>query len=102
MFGLPIAWLVAACVACVALFFGAVEINHRAKLAAAHSTGVAAGKAGAAITAVAEAKNAGDDWRKAEQETPADADRLYFQKLCAQHASCAARAKYRAIHGGTK
>jgi hypothetical protein len=102
MLGLPNAWLIGGAVLCVGLFFGAVQLRHNAKLAAAHNTGVAVGKAEVATTALAETKKAADDMREAEAETPLDADRLYFQKLCAQHASCAAREKYRAIHGGKK
>jgi hypothetical protein len=102
MFNLPIAWLVGGAAICVALFFGAVELNHRAKLAAAHSTGVAVGKSAAATTAVAEAKKAADDYREAEAETPLDADREYFKRLCATHSSCALRSKYRDIYGAKK
>jgi hypothetical protein len=102
MLGLPTTWLIGGCVLAVGLFFGAVQLRHNAKLEAAHNTGVAVGKAESAKTAVAETKKAGDDWRAAEEETPVDADVLYFQKLCAQHASCAARSKYQAIHGGKK
>ena len=102
MFGTPTVWLIGGAVVAVGLFFGAVQIRHNAKLAAAHNTGVAVGKAETATAALAEAKKAGDDWNAAEAETPLDADRLYFQKLCARHVSCAARAKYQAIHGGGK
>lgn len=102
MFGLPITWLVGGAVLCVGLFFGAVQLRHNAKLEAAHNTGVAVGKAGTATTALAEAKQAADDFRQAEAETPIDADREYFKRLCAQSASCALRAKYRTSHGGKK
>lgn len=100
MFGLPATWLAAGVAICVALFFGVVEINHRTKLAAAHDAGVAVGKAETNSAAVAEAKQANEDFRQAEAETPIDADREYFKRLCAQSASCALRSKYRAIYGG--
>ena len=102
MFGLPQTWLIGGAVLCVALFFGAVEIRHRAKLAAAHNTGVAVGKAETATAALETAKKAADEFRKAEAETPPDADREYFKRLCATHSSCAAREKYRAAYGGKK
>jgi hypothetical protein len=95
MFGLPTTWLVGGAVIAVGLFFGAVQLRHNAKLAAAHNTGVAVGKAEVATTTLAEAKKAGDDWREAEAETPLDADREYFKTLCAKSASCALREKYR-------
>ena len=101
MFGLPITWLAAAAVVAVGLFFGAVQLRHNAKLAAAHNTGVAVGKAETATTALVEAKKASDDWREAEKETPLDADREYFKKLCGTHSACALREKYRA-YGGKK
>jgi hypothetical protein len=94
MFGLPIAWLVGGAALCVGLFFGAVQLRHNAKLEAAHTTGVAVGKAEVAVATVVETKKATEDFRAAEAETPLDADREYFKRLCAQHASCALRSKY--------
>lgn len=95
MFGLPTTWLIGGAVIVVGLFFGAVQIRHNAKLAAAHNTGVAVGKAETATTTLAAAKQAADAEREAEAETPVDADLAYFRKLCGQSASCRSRSKYR-------
>ena len=100
MFGLPTTWVAAGAAICVALFFGVVQVRHSAKLTAAHDTGVAVGKAETAAAGLAEAKQANEDFRQAEAETPVDANREYFKRLCAQSASCALRAKYRTIYGG--
>jgi hypothetical protein len=102
MFGLPSTWLIGGAVVSVALFFGVVQVRHMAKLEAVRNEGVAIGKGEAATSTLAAAKQAADDMREAEAETPLDADREYFKRLCAKHSSCALRAKYRDIYGGVK
>jgi hypothetical protein len=99
MFGTPTMWLVGGLVICFGLFFGAVQLRHNAKLAAAHATGVTVGKAEVATTALGAAEKAAAAEREAETETPLDADREYFRRLCATHSSCRARAKYQAAYG---
>jgi hypothetical protein len=62
---------------------------------AKHEAGLATGRGEAAVTELAEAKAATDDMRAAEAETPLDADREYFKRLCGKHSSCELRSKYR-------
>ena len=99
MLGLPTTWLIGGVVACAILLAGTVHIRHQAKVEGARNEGIAIGKGEAATTTLAEAKKAADDFRGAEAETPVDADRGYFKRLCARSASCALRDKYK---GGAK
>jgi hypothetical protein len=102
MFGHPSTWLIGGAVLCVALFFGAVQVRHQAKLEAARAEGVAIGKGAAATETLVAAKEAAADYQAAEAETPLDADREYFKRLCAKSASCALRSKYQAVYRGKK
>ena len=80
--------------------YGTMKVLEARRVQASYDKGVSAGKESVATVAVAEAKKAADDFREAEAETPIDADREYFMRLCAKHSSCALRAKYRGIYGG--
>jgi hypothetical protein len=76
-----------------------VSAYHFTKVADARHEGVVIGKSETAAAGVEEAKKAAKDWNAAQDETPLDADREYFMRLCATHASCALRSKYQAIYG---
>jgi hypothetical protein len=93
MFGLPVTWLAGAAAVCVGLFFGAVQLRHNAKLAAAHSTGVAVGKAESAATALASASKTAQAEREATEATPLPADKQAIIELCRKSASCRDRGK---------
>jgi hypothetical protein len=81
----------------VVIWVGHGELQER-KAAAARAEALASQASAAPV----EMKKANDDWRQAEAETPIDADREYFKRLCAQSASCALRSKYRAVYGGKR
>ena len=88
-------WLIGAAVAIGLGFIAAYKVHEAKKIAAA----VEAERAATATAAVAAAKQAADDYRAAEAETPIDADLEYFKALCGKSASCALRSKYA---GGAK
>ena len=77
---------------------GAAHLRYTATLkaisTAAESKGTATADAKHAVGALEAATEAANDYRAAEAETPLDADREYFKKLCGQHASCRSRSKY--------
>jgi hypothetical protein len=83
---------------CLVLFLGAAHLRYQALLkavtVAAESKGTATADAKHATAALEAATQAAADFREAEAETPVDADREFFKKLCGKSASCRSRSKY--------
>jgi hypothetical protein len=90
----PLAYLCLALALALPATYGTMKVLEARRVQAAYEQGRAAGAGSTASAAVAEVKQAATDYREAEAETPLDADREYFKRLCGQSASCALRSKY--------
>jgi hypothetical protein len=93
--GNPLIWLCVMLGLSLPSMYGVMKVKHTWEVRAAYDKGVEAGKGQASTTALAAAEKAAGQWNEAQAETPLDADREYFKRLCATHSSCALRSKYR-------
>jgi hypothetical protein len=93
--GNPLIWVCVVLGLALPSVYGAMKVRNSMEVRAAYDKGVEAGKGAASTAALEEAKKAAGQWNAAQAETPVDADREYFRRLCATHSSCALRSKYR-------
>ena len=72
-----------------------VATYHFTKVSGARNEGIAIGTGGASIAALESAKETAKAEQQAEDDTLHTLEPTYWQKLCAQSASCRSREKYK-------